>query len=91
MICFLSRIQPPAYKGNCCTKNRMIVNNLKTKAMKFGRKSEFTLSFQGQKIDVVNNYKYLGNKVSSRSRSGSDIFQTIVAPILIYMGVMFGE
>ena len=53
----------------------MIVNNLKTKAMKFGRKSQFTFSFHGQKIDVVNNYKYLGNILSSTGHSGSDLLR----------------
>ena len=58
-----------------CARNRMIVNNLKTKAMKFGRKLQFTFSFHGQKIDIVNNYKYLGNILSSTGRSGSDLFR----------------
>ena len=56
-----------------CARNRMIVNNVKTKAMKFGRKLKFTLTFHDQKIDKVNNYKYPGNILSSTGRSGSDM------------------
>ena len=43
--------------------------------MEFGRKSEFILLFHGQKIDVVNKYKYLGNILSSTGRNGSDMLR----------------
>ena len=42
--------------------------------MEFGRKSEFILLFHGQKIDVVNKFKYLGNILSSTGRNGSDTY-----------------
>ena len=58
-----------------CPRNRMIVDNIKTIAMKFGRKSEFTLLCHGQNIDKVNNKKYIGNILSSAGRSGSDMLR----------------
>ena len=67
--------------------------------MKFGRKSQFHFSFHGQKIGVVNNYKYLGNIISGKkiirlgglpTESMLYIFQTIIAPILTYGSDVWG-
>ena len=48
-----------------CENNLMIVNNLKTKAMLFGKTHEVTLTYNGNAVDVMRSYKYLGNVIHS--------------------------
>ena len=59
-----------------CENNRMVVNNLKTKAMLFGKTHEVTLTYNhnGNAVDVVRSYKYLGNVIHSIQKQNGDIF-----------------
>ena len=53
----------------------MIVNDIKTKMMLFGRGSKGKITFNKQILEWVDDYKYLGNMVSTVKRSNSDIFK----------------
>ena len=44
-----------------CSKNLMIVNELKTKVLVFGSQLKANVHFNGKHIEQVENYKYLGN------------------------------
>ena len=57
-----------------CENNLMIANNLKIKAMLFGKAHEVTLTYNGNTIDVVRSYKYLGNVIHSIQKQSGDIF-----------------
>ena len=57
-----------------CENNLMIVNNFKTKAMLFGKAHEVTLTYNGNAVDVVRSYKYLGNVIHSIQKQNGDIF-----------------
>ena len=57
-----------------CENNLMIVNNLKTKAMFFGKAHEVILTYNGNAVDVVRSYKYLGNVIHSIQKQNGDIF-----------------
>ena len=48
-----------------CAENVMIVNELKTKVMAFGKCDVIKVHFNGKIIEQVINYKYLGNIVTS--------------------------
>ena len=58
-----------------CSKNRMIVNELKTKIMVFGRGSKGNITFNGKLLDWVEKYKYLGNIINSVKQMNGDIFK----------------
>ena len=48
-----------------CSKNMMIVNELKTKMMVFGNGAKADIFFNGNLLKWVDQYKYLGNIISS--------------------------
>ena len=50
----------------------MIVNEIKTKVMVFGSPKTSKIYFNNNVIDVVNDYKYLGNIISSTKLSNQD-------------------
>ena len=58
-----------------CSKNMMIVNELKTKIMVFGNGSKSDIFFNGDKLKWVDQYKYLGNIISSIKVANGDIFK----------------
>ena len=60
--------------ANFCSKNRALVNTIKTKFMAFGNLEDIKLYFNGNELERVNQYKYLGNVVRSVDRPISDIF-----------------
>ena len=57
-----------------CSRNLMIVNELKTKVLAYGTKSKVNVHFNGDRIEQVENYKYLGNILNTTSQCKSDIF-----------------
>jgi hypothetical protein len=57
-----------------CSKNLMILNELKTKTMYFGNCQPVEVYFNGKAISNVNTYKYLGNVFSSTRKTTQDIF-----------------
>ena len=58
-----------------CCKNRMVVNELKTKMMVFGCGKKGDVSFNGKVLEWVEKYKYLGNIISSIKRVNGDVFK----------------
>jgi hypothetical protein len=58
-----------------CSANHMIVNEMKTKVMHFGPKNKVIVKFNGKIIQQVDQYKYLGNIISSITNSRGDIFK----------------
>ena len=58
-----------------CENKRMIVNELKTKIITFGRNHDLKLFFNNQKIKTTSQYKYLGNIISGTSTLRSDTFR----------------
>ena len=57
-----------------CSKNRSLVNTIKTKYMVFGYIGNFKLYFNGSEIKRVDKYKYVGNIVREIHRAPSDPF-----------------
>ena len=57
-----------------CANNKMIVNETKTKLMVFGKEYSGNLFFNNEKIELVKEYKYLGNIVRSTEMSKQDVF-----------------
>ena len=60
-----------------CALNFMIVNEIKTKVMVFGKipaDTNIAFYFNGKVLNIVNSYKYLGNIVQSVRRHTDDIF-----------------
>ena len=58
-----------------CSKNMMIVNELKTKMMVFGNGAKADIFFNGNLLKWVDQYKYLGNIISSIKTANGDIFK----------------
>ena len=58
-----------------CSENMMIVNDLKTKLMVFGNGTKKDIIFNGTKLKWVEQYKYLGNIITSINRVDGDIFK----------------
>ena len=56
-----------------CAKNLMIVNEVKTKVLIYGQKNAPDIYFNGQRIEAVQSYKYLGNIISTISSAKGDI------------------
>ena len=52
----------------------MIVNHVKTKAMLFGKQHEFRVTYNGEAVEVVQSYRYLGNVVQHIQKQNSDIY-----------------
>ena len=61
--------------SKCCSDNQAIVNLIKTKFMAFGNLGNIKLIFNGQEIERVSEYKYVGNIVQVVSKPTGDIFQ----------------
>ena len=57
-----------------CSNHKIIVNEIKTKAMCFGTKEPFDVYFNRKPIEQVHQYKYLGEIVRSVNRLNQDIF-----------------
>ena len=57
-----------------CANNKMIVNETKTKLMIFGKDYAGNVSFNSKKIELVKEYKYLGNIIRSTTTNKQDIF-----------------
>ena len=57
-----------------CANNKMIVNETKTKLMIFGKDYTGNVSFNNRKIELVREYKYLGNIIRSTTTNKQDIF-----------------
>ena len=57
-----------------CRNNAMIVNHVKTKAMLFGKQHEFRVTYNGEAVEVVQSYRYLGNVVQHIQRQNGDIY-----------------
>ena len=57
-----------------CKKSHMIVNEIKTKVMIFGKREEFKFMYNSKELDVVKNYKYLGVIFQSISRCDCNLF-----------------
>ena len=57
-----------------CSKNLLVVNAVKTKYMTIGDSTSLDLHFNGNKIEQVTQYKYLGNILKSINNFNSDIF-----------------
>ena len=58
-----------------CAKNLMIVNEVKTKVLVYGQKNAPDIYFNGQRIEAVQSYKYLGNIISTIASAKGDIFR----------------
>ena len=54
--------------------NLMIVNELKTKVLVFGSQLKANVHFNGKHIEQVENYKYLGNILTTVQSHKVDIF-----------------
>ena len=57
-----------------CSKNKSIVNAIKSKCMIFGQMESAELYFNGDALERVNEYKYVGNIVRSVTRAHCDVF-----------------
>ena len=60
--------------SNYCSKHRSIVNSVKTKFMVYGKLDNVCLYFNGQALEQVTEYDYLGNIVRSVERTTNDVF-----------------
>ena len=60
---------------NFCSDNMMIVNETKTKVMVCGSaRRDIVVKFNDKVLDVVDQYKYLGNLMKSVKRVNEDVF-----------------
>ena len=59
-----------------CSQNLLLVNTVKTKCMVIGHSKPLELYLNGQKIEQVMQYKYLGNIIKSVNNSNADIFSS---------------
>ena len=57
-----------------CSKNKIIVNETKTKVMCFGTTENFQVFFNKKLIEQVDQYKYLGVIVRSINKTNQDLF-----------------
>ena len=57
-----------------CSKNLLVVNAVKTKCMTIGDSTPLDLHFNGNKIEQVIQYKYLGNILKSINNCNADMF-----------------
>ena len=58
-----------------CSRNMMVVNELKTKVMVFGKKDSKAIVFNGMVIQNAEVYKYLGNIISPTTTCSGDILK----------------
>ena len=59
-----------------CSQNLLLVNTVKTKCMVIGHNKPLELYLNGEKIEQVMQYKYLGNIIKSINNSNADIFSS---------------
>ena len=66
------------FKFTC--KNQLVVNATKTKVMKFGNDTEIdvTFTFNGNKVDRVQEYKYLGIIFSAVKTHSGNLFKSMI-------------
>ena len=57
-----------------CSRNKIIVNETKTKAMSFGATGQIKVYYNEKMIMQVDEYKYLGTIIRSTKRRNQDIF-----------------
>ena len=58
-----------------CCDNKMVVNDMKTRVMVRGSSTDnVKREFNSKVLDVVDQYKYLGNSIKRTKRSNEDIF-----------------
>ena len=79
LILFTDSIKRPQKQSdglfNFCSDNMMIVNETKTKVMVCGSASrDIVVKFNDKVLDVVDQYKYLGNLMNSVKRGNQDVF-----------------
>ena len=72
-----------------CSKNRRVVNELKTKLMVFGNGEKGDLYFNNKVLKWVDCYKYLGNIVNPVSRVDGDILKIMPNIFAIKQGQLF--
>merc|ERR1712208_265468 len=53
----------------------MVVNNIKTKVMLFGKHIELSLKLNDEPLEIVQKYKCLGNIVNSISTTAGNVFK----------------
>ena len=58
-----------------CKRNRMIVNESKTKFVVFGKHKPVTVSYESKYIEQVQHYKYLGVMINATATMNCDIFK----------------
>ena len=58
-----------------CSRNMMIVNELKTKVMVFSKRDEKVITFNGVAIQNADSYKYLGNIIRPVNMCSGDVFK----------------
>ena len=61
--------------GKYCHHNHMIINEMKTKFMVFGKPEISKLRFNSVDIAEVNDYKYIGNAITPIRFPGQDPFK----------------
>ena len=57
-----------------CSRNKIIVNETKTKAMSFGATGQIKVYYDEKIIMQVGEYKYLGTIIRSTKRRNQDVF-----------------
>ena len=57
-----------------CSKNMMIVNELKAKVIVFGKRDEKLITFTGVAIHNADSYKYWGNIIRPVNICSGDVF-----------------
>ena len=66
-----------------CSKYQMIVNELKTKVMIYGKPTEDIFKFNGKSLDIVSEYKYLGVIFNNTVNLKANIFKNMIQYIAI--------
>lgn len=63
-----------------CSKFKMIVNELKSKVMIFGNCKDIpNFIFNGKRLDIVDNYKYLGVVINSIKNMRGNLFKDMIS------------
>jgi exonuclease III len=61
-----------------CKRFQMIVNETKTKVMIFGKQGDQVFIFNDKKLEIVNEYKYLGVVINSIQHVKGNIFKNMI-------------